>query len=139
MTFFICTILWKPDQWENTFYVFLCNCWSCSAWLFRASLCHLCATLWIIPQWNREGDFYSLVSEVGLSSSNFNTVIEPEEFLLWCFNLLWCLVVQFRCLAQTFFNFVKANRFFYKVLWDNFSCELKKNTDKRIISWNYCN
>jgi hypothetical protein len=48
----------KPDQWENISWVFLCNCWNYSEWLFRASLCHLCATLVIIPQWNREEDFY---------------------------------------------------------------------------------
>ena len=58
MTLFICITLCKPDQWENISYVFLCNCWNYSEWLFRTSLCHLCATLVIIPQCNRVGDFY---------------------------------------------------------------------------------
>jgi hypothetical protein len=35
------------------------------------------------------------MSEVGLSSSNGNPVIEPEELLLWWLTLLRGLVVQF--------------------------------------------
>ena len=66
---------------------FPCNYWSYSEWLFRASLYHLCATLIIIPQWNREGDF--------LQKYLISLVIEGEHLhrlCLMCNSIGYCII-----------------------------------------------